>query len=468
MFVQFERDWRDHTADIPVIGSGIHYTQSAERLRHLVREGPLRLTDLRDEPEKFFLSHRLLSEFATRVGPGFGIRFTVQVNLFAGTIVGLGNKEQVNFLSEVQEKGLLGCFCLTERLAGVNSGLVVNTICQWDDEKQMFLLDCPDEGSKKNWISQGLTADLAVVVANLLVKGKSRGPHAFLMQLRNNGQLVPGVTAEDMGDKTIGNDLDNARISFSKVWLPRTALLDRYAGIENGEYVQYQEGTSNMDMIGQRLYSGRAVIAASTLVFARTLFKTAREYADKKRCWHPKGSIFLSEIPQLASLYKEADQELSRVEALRDLAEGRLCECLKTNKLPDAQLVEMIAVLKVKAIETSISMCFRLKQELGSYALMGGTGFEKMDYLQCCKFAEGDSRILMQKIARDRLQAFSKKQEGTERESQICFRLGQALMAGGKAAWNANWEDVYRLADAVIDRVVDDAVAASSKPSARL
>ena len=94
----------------------------------------------------------------------------------------------------------------------------------------------------------------------------------------------------------------------------------------------------------------------------------------------------------------------------------------------------MVAVLKVKAIETSISACFKLKQELGSYALMGdldevkrvgrgclfcaetvwvwhvwkwilrfpsgglskkpkksqpivssgGTGFEKLDYLQCC------------------------------------------------------------------------------------
>ena len=26
-----------------------------------------------------------------------------------------------------------------------------------------------------------------------------------------------------------------------------------------------------------------------------------------------------------------------------------------------------------------------------------------MDFLQCCKFAEGDSRILMQKMARDKL-----------------------------------------------------------------
>ncbi|CAE7428021.1 ACOXL, partial [Symbiodinium sp. CCMP2592] len=55
-----------------------------------------------------------------------------------------------------------------------------------------------------------------------------------------------------------------------------------------------------MDMIGQRLYTGRTgwdiapsfptwhprhplhVIAMSTLVFARTLYKSAREYADNK------------------------------------------------------------------------------------------------------------------------------------------------------------------------------------------
>jgi len=353
-------------------------------------------------------------------------------------------------------------------LAGVNSGLVVNTISQWDEEKQMFLLDCPDEGSKKNWISQGLTADYAVVVANLLVKGKAHGPHAFLMELRRDGQLVQGVTAEDMGSKTIGNDLDNARIAFSKVWLPRSALLDRFAGIEKDEYVQYQPGTSNMDMIGQRLYTGRAVIAASCLVFARSLYRSAREYADNKRCWPPKGSIPLSDIPQLSFLYKEADQELSKVEALRELAEAQLCECLKTDKLPDVKLVERIAVLKVKAIETAVSLCFKLKQELGSYALMGGSGFEKMDYLQCCKFAEGDSRILMQKIARDRLMAFSKQQEGTEKESAICMKLGQALMAGGKSSWNDNWKDVYGLAEAVMDRIVDEAVAATSSPAARL
>lgn len=455
---QWASAFRDSIADLPKLGS-IHYEVSAERLRRLMREGLLRLTDLRNEPQKFFTAHKLLSEHATEVGPGFGIRFTVQVNLFAGTILGLGNEKQVAMLETFQQHGRLGCFCLTERLAGVNSGLVVNTTCTWDESRQLFLLDCPDEGATKNWISQGLTADMAVVVATLIVQGKSYGPHAFLMELRRNGQLVEGVSAEDMGDKTIGNDLDNASISFSKVWLPADSLLDRFAGLEKGSYVQRKKGVSNMDMIGQRLYTGRTVIAESTLVFARTLYRRARQYADNKRCWHPQNSIMLSEIPQLFHLYAEADTQLGRVEALSRVVESRLCECLKSDQPPDAHLIEMIAVLKVKAIETSISLCFKLKQELGSYALMGGSGFEKMDYLQCCKFAEGDSRILMQKIARDRLQAFSQSQAGSKEEIEVCQQLGKALASGGKQAWNQNWRQVYQLAELVMDRVVSDATS---------
>ncbi|CAK9078912.1 Acyl-coenzyme A oxidase-like protein (Acyl-CoA oxidase-like protein) [Durusdinium trenchii] len=216
-----------------------------------------------------------------------------------------------------QAQGQLGCFCLTEKLAGVNSGLVVNTTCTWDESKQMFLLDCPNDGAYKNWISQGLSADMAVVIANLIVKGKPKGPHGFLMKIRQNGELVSGVVAKDMGDKTIGNDLDNAEIAFSQVWLPKESLLDKYAGIEGGEYASEsgvrspvpRKGVSNMDMIGQRLYTGRTVIAGSTLVFARSLYQSAKNYADNKKCWSPQGGVPLSSVPQLAHLYVQTDQD---------------------------------------------------------------------------------------------------------------------------------------------------------------
>eukprot|EP00913_Durusdinium_trenchii_P005410 g5042.t1 len=108
---------------------------SLERMWKHTFEDALVHGDLREAPENFFAAHRLLSEYATRVGPGFGIRFTVQFNLFAGTVIALGNSQQVALLSEWQAQGQLGCFCLTEKLAGVNSGLVVNTTCTWDESK---------------------------------------------------------------------------------------------------------------------------------------------------------------------------------------------------------------------------------------------------------------------------------------------------------------------------------------------
>ena len=60
----------------------------------------------------------------------------------------------------------------------------------------------------------------------------------------------------DMGRKTVGNDLDNAWIAFDSVRLPRSALLNRYADIEDGKYVQKVKGIPVFHMIGQRLFSG--------------------------------------------------------------------------------------------------------------------------------------------------------------------------------------------------------------------
>lgn len=452
----WSEEYATSISDIPsTSGSNVHYNVSADRLRRLVQSGILRLTDLRDNPERFFMAHRKLSELATQIGPGFGIRFTVQFNLFAGTIVGVGGDEQLAALDIMQEKGRLGCFALTERLAGVNSGLVVQTTCTWQPATQTFDLHSPNEDAYKNWISQGCTADDATVIADLIIEGKSYGPHAFLMQFRTeNRELVNGVTIGDMGDKTIGNDLDNAWIRFEHVQLPKNALLNKYSDIVDNQYVQKVKGVKAFDMIGQRLFTGRAVIAQSTLVFTRALFKQTQAYSDSKRCWTPKGDSMLTGIPQLGALYKEADARLSRMERFIEKIEASLTDCLRSGKLVSMDLMDGIATAKVKCIETSIELCFRLKQEVGSYALMGGSGFERLDYLNCCKFAEGDSRILMQKMARDRMGQFKKKQTGTDAEVEACMNLGSELMQANNymKAWNDNWEQVYGLAELVMQR----------------
>jgi len=178
--------------------TAIDYATSAQRMRDLLRTGLLKHTDLCNNPERFFLAHRILAAHSSKVGPGFWVRFTVHYNLCAGTVLALGTPEQVQGLDTMQEKGELGCFALTEKLAGVSSGLVVNTVANWDAESQSFILHSPDEGAHKNWISQGLVADKTVVVADLRIDDVSYGPHAFLMYLRgSDGELIEGVSTKD-------------------------------------------------------------------------------------------------------------------------------------------------------------------------------------------------------------------------------------------------------------------------------
>ena len=53
----------------------------------------------------------------------------------------------------------------------MQSGLVVNTTAEWDADTDTFVINTPNDGAKKNWISQGFTADKAVVMASQTPRG---------------------------------------------------------------------------------------------------------------------------------------------------------------------------------------------------------------------------------------------------------------------------------------------------------
>ena len=57
-------------------------------------------------------------------------------------------------LDDLQSKGELGCFALTEVGAGVLSGFIVKTTATWDAAQDGFVIQTPDPSAEKNWISQ--------------------------------------------------------------------------------------------------------------------------------------------------------------------------------------------------------------------------------------------------------------------------------------------------------------------------
>ena len=104
-----DEEWaKQFTTAISEIHGRCGYVESSEMLRKLVKTGLLKYTDLQERPERFFQAHRLLlSPNNISEGSGFGVRFTVQFNLFAGTILGLGSEEQVAMLGDFQERGVV-------------------------------------------------------------------------------------------------------------------------------------------------------------------------------------------------------------------------------------------------------------------------------------------------------------------------------------------------------------------------
>lgn len=441
---------------IESIRSDEGFEGSAAQLRKLQMTGLLKLTDLKTNPDRFFEAHRLLAEHSPKLGPGFWIRFTVHYNLCFGSVLAVGSDEQVAQLDGMQKQGLLGCFALTEKLAGVNSGMVVQTTATWDDDAREFVLESATVGSQKNWISQGFVADVGCVVADLRVNGKSHGPHAFLVQFRKDGKALPNIELGDMGVKTVGNDLDNAWIAFNKMRVPHGTLLNRYCDVtpgNGGTYVSKAKGFTNMMMIGQRLFTGRVAVAQAALTFTRKLYESTREYSDGKVCWGPNGTSTLTKVPQLDALYKHADRKLKRLDFYLAECERLLSKHLVEDTVPPIKLQEAIACSKIAASEMSIDLCFRLKQDVGSYALMGGKGFGEMDFLQCCKFAEGDSRILMQKVSRDRIKV--SQPVGSDAENALAAELKQ-IAGRGQEAWDENFEKVYDLAWIVVKRYFDE------------
>jgi acyl-CoA oxidase len=184
-----------------------NYLESAELLSNVIKNNFLGLTEFKTNPKKFFDFHELIVQ---KPGlEGFGIKFTVQYNLFAGTILQLGTKKQINKLKEIQKNGELGCFIMTEYSAGVMSGFRIDTEFKKDNNNYIITTTNINQNNifesenKKTWISQGLTAKYGLIIARYSLDKSKMG--VFLVTLDK-----PGVYRQDMGEKTGLNELDNA------------------------------------------------------------------------------------------------------------------------------------------------------------------------------------------------------------------------------------------------------------------
>lgn len=228
------------------------------------------------------------------------IKFGVQFGLFGGSIYFLGNIEhQKKYLPRVANLDLIGCYAMTEMGRGSNVR-DLETIAKFDPKTDEFIIHTPTESARKEWIGgAGRFATMATVFAQLEVDGQHHGVHAFLVPIRdNNHNTSPGVRIEDMGQKMGLNGIDNGRIWFDHVRIPRQNLLDRFGKVDGfGNYSSPIPGANKrfFTMLST-LVAGRLGVAAAGLSAAKTGLAIATRYSAQRRQFGPAGQ---PEIPIL-------------------------------------------------------------------------------------------------------------------------------------------------------------------------
>jgi acyl-CoA oxidase len=218
------------------------------------------------------------------------VKVGVQFGLFGGAILQLGTRHHHDlYIAKLVTGELMGCFAMTETGHGSNVQ-ALGTVATYDAETQEFVITTTRDDAWKDYIGNAAAhASLAVVFAQLEVgphdERVGQGVHAFVVPIREDGQVCAGVTIEDDGLKMGLNGVDNGRIRFDGVRVPRTALLNRFADVdEDGTYRSDIENSNRrfFTMLGT-LVQGRVCVGGGGLNAAKVAMAIAVRYGLRRR-----------------------------------------------------------------------------------------------------------------------------------------------------------------------------------------
>lgn len=359
----------------PPVGLGMeeHRTRVTEQMRHLgTTEGP---SLLYAQPHGGGDLGGAITSFEM-LGAGdlsLLVKAGVQFGLFGGAIENLGNEEQrAAHLRDVISGDLPGCFAMTETGHG-SDVQSIRTTAVYDPEREQFVVHTPDDDARKDYIGNAARdGRMAAVFCQLLVPDGPKGVHAVLVPIRDAaGRARPGVTIGDNGAKGGLPGVDNGRLSFDQVRIPRENLLDRFGQVAaDGTYTSPVEDESRrfFTTLGT-LVQGRVSVSGAALSATKTALTIATRYAEVRRQFRAPDrdrEIVLLDylqhqrllLPAIARTYAlQAAQE----QLVVDLHESKAEQRRHPDDLPDARELESAAAgIKTATTwhaERTIQMC---------------------------------------------------------------------------------------------------------------
>jgi len=357
---------------------------------------------------------------------GFGdlsllVKAGVQWGLFGGAVQVLGtSRHHDEYLKQIMDGELLGCFAMTE--TGHGSDVQhLRTTATYDPATREFVIHTPEPGARKDYIGNAARdGRMAVVFAQLITGGQSYGVHAFLVPIRDeHGTPAPGVTIGDCGRKAGLNGVDNGRLTFDNVRVPREALLNRFGDVaEDGTYSSSIENETRrfFTMLGT-LVRGRISVAGGAVTATQKALALAIRYGDTRRQFADPATgeevVVLDYLvhqrkllPALATTYALHFAQSDLVSDMHDLqAPGMAGDERRQRELETrAAGIKAVGTWHATAtIQTCREAC-------------GGAGYLAANLLPTLKAAtdvfttfEGDNTVLLQLVAKTLLSDYARR-----------------------------------------------------------
>ena len=346
------------------------------------------------------------------------VKAGVQWGLFGGAVSLLGTERHDALVPRIISGELQGCFAMSETGHGSDvQGLL--TTATFDPDTDEIIVHSPSPLARKDYIGNAaVDGHLAAVFAQLVVGDQQHGVHCVLVPIRDDdGRTHQGVTITDCGPKLGLQGVDNGRLMFEHVRVPRTNLLGRYGDIgDDGVYLSPIENPSRrfFTMLGT-LVRGRISVAGGAGAAARSALTVATRYAAARRQFAKPGDADGGEgtevalidyrthqrrlLPRIATAYALQFAQNDLVTAMDDVLTGRV-----TGELEQRELEARAAGIKALTTRHATDTIQECREACG------GAGYLWVNRLPAMKVDtdifttfEGDNTVLLQLVAKSLL-----------------------------------------------------------------
>ena len=364
------------------------------------------------------------------------VKAGVQFGLFGGAIANLGTeRHHREYLPGMADLSLPGCFAMTETGHGSDVQSILTT-ATYDPATDELVVHSPSPAARKDYIGGAARdARLAAVFAQLVVGEEHHGVHCVLVPLRDEaGQPMPGVTIGDCGTKLGLKGVDNGRLMFDQVRVPRANLLNKYGDIDDqGRYSSPIESVNRrfFTMLGT-LVRGRVTVAAGAGAATRSALTLAVRYGlQRTQFTYPDGEheVVVMDyrahqrklLPRLARSYALALAQNALVGKLADISTGEI-----TDESSQRELEARAAGLKAITTEHANDTIQACREACGGAGYMALNRFAdlKADTDVFATF-EGDNTVLLQLLAKGMLTDYRSDFQELDTRGAILFGARQ-------------------------------------------